>query len=390
MDLSFSEEDLAFRAEVRAWLTEHAPRERRPQDTAAMREFDLEWQRAQYEGGWAGITWPVEYGGRGATLAQQLIWYEECGALPLADVDACFVGLNHAGPTLIARARDQQKSEHLPKILRGEAVWCQGFSEPSAGSDLGSLQTRGEIDGHELVVSGQKIWTTFADVADYQELLVRTNRSAPKHKGLTWVICDMHAPGIEIRPIKTMGRDADFCEVFYDEVRIPLTSIVGAVDEGWSVAMSTLAFERGTAFTQSQVRLASVVEDLFAVARERTGPDGRRAVIEDDEMARRLAWARADVAALRAMTYAAVSRGARFDTPPPEGSMLKLRYSDLAQEIYRLALEVMGRDAMRYVSRWAPDGWSGAYLHSYAISIAGGTSEIQRNIIGERVLGLPR
>src|SRR5437016_1189352 len=192
-----------------------------------MREFDLAWQQTQWKGGWAGISWPKEYGGRGASLIQQLIWFEEYGRPGLPGFDACFVGLNHAGPTLMARATEEQKGFHLPKILRGDVVWCQGFSEPGAGSDLASLQTRAEVDGDELVVTGQKIWTSFADVADWQELLVRTDRHVPKHRGITWVICDIHTPGIEVRPIETMDHDHEFCEVFYDEVRVPLANVVG-------------------------------------------------------------------------------------------------------------------------------------------------------------------
>jgi alkylation response protein AidB-like acyl-CoA dehydrogenase len=355
-----------------------------------MREYDLAWQRTQWEGGWAGISWPKEYGGRGLPLIQQLIWCEEYGRRGLPGIDACFVGLSHAGPTLMLRATEQQKAEHLPKILRGEVVWCQGFSEPQAGSDLASLQTRAEVDGDELVVTGQKVWTSFADVADWQELLVRTDPDSPRHKGITWAICDMHTAGIEIRPIETMGQDEEFCEVFYDEVRVPLANVVGEINGGWGVAMSTLSFERGTAFTISQVRLAKVVEDLIEAARQRTGPDGRRPAIADDEVARRLATSRAEVASLRAMTYSGISRAAHQKSPGPEGSIIKLYYAEVAQRIYRLAFDILGPDGLEFITRWAPGGWSGNYLYSYAISIGGGTSEIQRNIISEHLLGLPR
>ncbi len=391
MDLTFTDAELDFRDEVRTWLGEHRPTETRPiHDRNAMREFDLAWQRQQHEGGWAGISWPAEYGGRGASLIQALIWFEEYGRLGLPGIDACFVGLSHAGPTLIANASEAHKSFHLPKILSGDVVWCQGFSEPEAGSDLASLQTRAEIDGDQLVVTGQKIWTSFADVADWQELLVRTDRDAPKHKGITWVICDMKSPGIEIREIETMDEEAEFCEVFYDEVRIPLTNVVGRLNDGWRTAMSTLSFERGTAFTVNQVRLAKVVEDLIELAKSKTGPDGRRPAIQDDEIARRLSQARAEVAAMRAMTYAGISRSARFGSPGPEGSITKLYYSDLAQRIYKLGYDIVGADGLHFLHRWVPGAWSGSYLYQHSASIGGGTSEIQRNIIGDRVLGLPR
>jgi alkylation response protein AidB-like acyl-CoA dehydrogenase len=390
MDLTFTADEQEFRDEVRTWLEEHRPREPRPHDRQGIREFDTAWLRTQHDAGWAGISWPTEYGGRGLPLIKALIWFEEYGRLGLPGIDACFVGLSHAGPTLIERASDEQKSFHLPRILRGDVVWCQGFSEPEAGSDLASLQTRAVVDGDQLVVTGQKIWTSYADVADWQELLVRTDRDAPKHKGITWVICDMRSPGIDIRPIRTMDGEEEFCEVFYDEVRIPLDNVVGDLNEGWSVAMSTLSFERGTAFTVNQVRLQKTVEDLIELAQQRPGPDGRRPLIADDEIARRLAEVRAEVAAMRAMTYAGISRSMRHGSPGPEGSIIKLYYSDLSQKVYRLGFDIIGDDGVEFISRWVPGGWSGSYLYSHAASIGGGTSEIQRNIIGDRVLGLPR
>jgi len=382
MELAFSAEDNAFRDEVRTWLVEHAPLERRPRRGVAMREFDLNWQRLQFEAGWAGIAWPVEYGGRGLPLTQQLIWYEEYAKLGMKAIDTRFVGLSHAGPTLIARASPEQQADHLPHILRGDVVWCQGFSEPEAGSDLASLRTRAELDGDELVVTGQKIWTSYAHLADWQELLVRTDPGLPKHKGITWVICDMRSPGIDVRPIHTMDNGEDFCEVFYDEVRIPLANVVGGINNGWSVAMSTLSFERGTAFTIVQVQLSSTVERLIDLARDRS-------LLGDDEIAHSLARARADVAALRALTYLGISRNLRSPEPGPEGSMLKLQWADLNKRIMRLAVEILGATSLAY-NEEGEDIWSELFLLSYGISIGGGTSEIQRNIIAERVLGLPR
>jgi alkylation response protein AidB-like acyl-CoA dehydrogenase len=389
MDLDFSAADQEFRDEVKTWLAENVPDEGRPHDRTEMRAFDLAWQRRQYEGGWAGIAWPADYGGRGMTLTQQLIWHEEYALAGAPDVGCNFVGLNHGGPTLVARASEEQKAYHLPKILRGESVWCQGFSEPNAGSDLAGLQTRGDVDGDELVVSGQKIWTSYADVADHQELLVRTDRDAARHKGITWIICDMDLPGVEVRPITTMARDQHFCEVFYDDVRIPLANVVGRVNDGWNVAMSTLGFERGTAFMSRQVALAQQMERLIDMARERTGSDGRP-MIANDEIAGRLADLRAQVAALRAMTIAVVSRNARVEVPGPEGSMIKLYFADVTQSLARLAMDMLGDDELEFVPSGGDDSWSGNYLRSFAASIGGGTSEIQRNIIGERVLGLPR
>ncbi|MDT5004731.1 MAG: hypothetical protein QOJ24_1907 [Mycobacterium sp.] len=390
MDLDFTPDQLEFRDQVRTWLDENKPTEPRPRDDAGMRDYDLAWQHTQWEGGWAGIAWPEEYGGQGLTLMQQLIWYEEYAARGFPGIDACFVGNSHAGPTLITRATEDQKSIHLPKILRGEVIWCQGFSEPDAGSDLAALRTKAVVDGEHLVVTGQKLWTSFATVADYQELLVRTDNTGSKHKGITWVICDMSTPGIDVRPIETIEGGSEFCEVFYDDVRVPLANVVGNVGEGWSVAMATLSFERGTAFTANQVRLAKIIEDLIDYARDHVGPDGRRPAIADDEVARRLARARASVASLRALTYTNICEAMKTETPGPRGSIVKLMYAELAKEIGELAMDVLGPASIRHSSRWDDDGWAGYYYYSFSQAIGGGTSEIQRNIVGERVLGLPR
>ncbi len=390
MDLDFSAGQRDFREEVRTWLAEHKPAAPRPSDAAGVRAYDTGWQRTQYDGGWAGISWPKEYGGRGLSLLEQLIWYEEYGRASLPSIDSTFVGLNHAGPTLIQCATPEQKETHLPPILRGDVLWCQGFSEPGAGSDLAALRTRAVLDGDDLVVSGQKIWTSSASVSDWQELLVRTDPDAPRHRGITWVICDMHSPGIDVRPIRSMDGETEFCEVFYDDVRIPRANVVGALHDGWRVAMSTLSFERGTAFTAGQVRLASTVEQLIELAGQRPGPLRRGPALADESLAVRLATARAEVAALRAMTYAVISRGARDENPGPEGSIVKLYFSEIEKRVARLSMDVLGPDGLRFVSKWLPGGWSGDYLRSFSSTIGGGTSEIQRNIIGERVLGLPR
>jgi alkylation response protein AidB-like acyl-CoA dehydrogenase len=390
VDLTFSAAERAFRDEVRTWLHEHVPREPRPHgDGPEMREYDTSWQRAQYDGGWAGIAWPVEFGGRGSSTIEQLIWFEEYARADAPWIGCCFVGINHGGPTLIARATPEQQAFHLPRILRGDAVWCQGFSEPDAGSDLAALRCLAEIDGDELVVTGQKIWTSFAHVADYQELLVRTDPDAPRHQGITWVICDMHSPGIEVRQIPTMDRGAEFCEVFYDAVRIPLANVVGEIGGGWSVAMSTLAFERGTGFMAEIIDAGRTVEHLVDEARTRAGRDGRP-VIHDDGIARELAEVRALVTVLRSATYRAISRNARRGAPGPEGSMLRLAYGELQQRIQQLTLDVVGMAALSYRPLRAQGPSTGRWLRSFAATIGGGTSEIQRNIIGERVLGLPR
>lgn len=393
MNLDLTAEELAFRKEASTWLRDNLPTEARPPEGQEMRAFDLAWQRTLFDGGWAGINWPTEYGGRGLTDIQQMIWYEEFAKAnpPFTLNNSCtFVGNLHGGPTIIVNGNEEQRSTYLPQILKGEAVWCQGFSEPGSGSDLASLSTKAEIDGDELVVTGQKTWTSYAHVADVQELLVRTDPTAPKHKGITWVVCDMNSPGIEIREIRTMSHVTDFCEVFYNEVRIPLSNVVGGLHNGWRTAMSTLGFERGTAFMADQVELAATVERLIDEAKVRIGPDGKRPAIKDDELARRLSLARAEVAALRAMTITGISRNARTDTPGPEGSIVRLFHGELHQRVYQLALDIIGADALRLTEVDGEGVWTGPYLQSFAYTIGGGTSDIQRNIVGERVLGLPR
>ncbi|MGH9172294.1 MAG: acyl-CoA dehydrogenase family protein [Acidimicrobiales bacterium] len=388
LDVSPAEQD--FRDRARAWLQENKPADEAPDDPHESYDYELAWQRRQFEGGWAGVSWPVEYGGLGLSLAEQLIWYEEYALAGAAAPRACFVGLRHAGPTLILRGTDEQKAAYLPPILRGELTWCQGFSEPGAGSDLAGLRTKGVVDGDDLVVTGQKIWTSYADVATYQELLVRTDPAAPRHKGITWIICDMRSPGIEVRPIRTLAGPSEFCEVFYDEVRIPLANVVGGRGDGWSVAMSTLSFERGTAFMAEQVALERKIDELTQVAAEVVGPDGRRSALEDDEIARRLGRARAEVAALRAMTLAAVGRSSAQPQPGPEASMIRVMYGELEQRIARLAVDVVGPDGSSGGMAARRRSWTYEYLWSLQATIAAGSKDIQRNIIGERVLGLPR
>jgi len=388
MDLNFTPQEQQFREQVRTWLHANVPHETRPYEGAESRAFDLNWQRQLFDAGWAGISWPSEYGGRGLSTIQQLIWHEEYAKADAPYVGMSFVGLNHAGPTLIAEASDAQKAFHLPKILRGEVIWCQGFSEPGAGSDLAGLRTKAVIDGDHLVVTGQKIWTSYADHAQYQELLVRTDPEAAKHQGITWVICDMSLPGITIRPIEMMSGGHHFCEVFYDEVRIPLANVVGKINDGWRVAMSTLSFERGTAFMAEQVELARRVDKLIELSRTQPSPLGKGFAINDDELRRRLGQARAEVAAMRSMTLAGISRNERTGKPGPEGSMIRLYFSQLQQRVFRLAMDILG-PAQTALSPLG-QGWSQPYLRAYAATIAGGTAQIQRDIIGERVLGLPK
>jgi alkylation response protein AidB-like acyl-CoA dehydrogenase len=381
MDLDWTPEQQAFREALRDWLATNLPAERRPHEPAAAAAFDRAWQRQLFDGGWAGLNWPVEYGGRGLSILQQVIWYEEYVRAGGPPMGFRFVAQNHAGPTLIALGTDAQKEAHLQPILTGEHLWCQGFSEPNAGSDLASLRTRAVVDGDTLVVTGQKVWTTGADQADVQELLVRSDPASERHKGLTWVICPMDAPGIEIRPIRKMTGRAEFCAVFYDEVRIPLANVVGQLHQGWTTAMATLGFERGTSFIGEMAEIAMRLERLIEAARA-SGAD------RDDEVRRKLADRRAEVAALRALNYANLSRYARGERPGAEGSITKLFTNEVARSVQELALELSGGAALDgdLDANEAADAW----LNGMVLTIGGGTPEIQREIIADRVLELPR
>jgi alkylation response protein AidB-like acyl-CoA dehydrogenase len=385
MNLHFSRDDRLFREQARAWLHDNVIRDRRPHAGPEMRAYDLAWQRKQYDGGWAGVSWPQEFGGLGLSLTRQLIWHEEYARADAPDNHLCFVALNHAGPTIIARGTEAQKQFHLPKILAGDVIWCQGFSEPNAGSDLASLKTHARIEGDHLVVNGSKIWTSHGHLSDWQELLVRTDIDVPKHKGISWVICDMKTPGITLRPIQIMTspNQVHFVQCFYDDVRIPLRNVVGNVNDGWNVAMSTLGFERGTAQVRDQIRYAFLVEKMIRKAQDRLGSG---AGLSRDEIGARLAQLRADMAAARAMTYMVVSR-AEAGIQDSQSSLMRAMVGETQQRARRLALDIIGPYALENPET---DDWVYFYLRSFSITIAAGTSQIQRNIIGERVLGLPR
>ncbi|HET8933485.1 MAG TPA: acyl-CoA dehydrogenase family protein [Polyangiales bacterium] len=366
-----------FRQQARAWLASNVPRTAPPIDGPESREYALAWQGAKARGGWAGIAWPKEMGGRGASVLEQIVWFEEyVRAGAPSPLDPTFVAVNHAGPTLMVCGTEEQKAFHLPKIVNGEAIWCQGFSEPGAGSDLAGVKTRGTVDGDQLVIEGHKIWCSFADIADYQELVIRTGAAGDKaSKALSWVICPMNAPGITVRPIRTMAGAFKFCEVFYDSVRIPLSNVVGGLNKGWATAMSTLAFERGTSSLAQLLALLQKVEWLLsACPRDRP------------HMRARIAQLRAEGAAIRAMTYR-VALDSAESTPDSSGSLARLAFAEFAQRVNTAALELFGIDAPEVVG---DHGIGHDYLDAFSETIAGGTSEIQRNIIGERVLGLEK
>ncbi|MGW7024366.1 acyl-CoA dehydrogenase family protein [Streptomyces decoyicus] len=382
MDLTYTQEEEDFRTRLRGWLgtvLPGLPAKPAATDWPGRRAYDTAWQRMLYDAGYAGLHWPEDAGGQGATPTQHLIFLEETERAGAPYVGANFVGLLHAGPTLAAEGTAEQRARWLPPILRGDEIWCQGFSEPDAGSDLAALRTRAVRDGDTYVVSGAKIWTSHAEVADWCELLVRTDPAAPKHRGISWLAMPMDAPGVTVRPLRTLAGSAEFAEVFLDEVRIPAAHRVGAENDGWRVTMVTLSFERGTAFVGEVVACRRVLGALARAARA----NGRW---DDAVLRRRLGRLHAQFAALWRLTQWNVSEAQQGGgVPGTGGSVFKLRYSQARQELYDTAAEVLGAGALDADHEWVADR-----LSSLSYTIAAGTSQIQQNIVAERILGLPK
>jgi alkylation response protein AidB-like acyl-CoA dehydrogenase len=376
LDLRFSDAEEQFGAEVHAWLRDNLsapPTFGSIEDEIA---WGREWQARMAAARWVGIWWPREYGGRGASPVQVAIFnmeYARAGAPQLVNR----VGINLAGPTLLAHGTEEQRTRFLPKILDAGEIWCQLFSEPDAGSDLASLKTRADrVDGGWLL-SGQKVWTSYAQFARWGICLARTDQSAPKHRGISYFVVDMHAPGVEIRPLVQITGEAEFNEVFLDEVFVSDQALVGEVDNGWAVANTTLAHERGTNFPFKE----QVVHEVYLdrLYREFRSPSTTSVEIEDG-----LAQAFVELRILRLHNLRTLSRLARGIEPGPESSVVKLAWTTMTQNLSSVALELTGGDAALVGE------WQRQWLWSKAASIAGGTSEIQRTIIGERMLGLPR
>ncbi|WP_053708429.1 acyl-CoA dehydrogenase family protein [Streptomyces sp. NRRL B-3648] len=375
MDLSCTPEEEEFRARLREWLgtvLPTLPAAPPPGDWPGRRAYDLGWQRMLYDAGYAHVHWD-------ASPTLRLIFLEETEQAGAPYVGANFVGLLHAGPTIAAEGTAGQRARWLPPILRGEQVWCQGFSEPDAGSDLASLRTRARRDGDAYVVTGSKIWTSHAEVADWCELLVRTDPAAPRHRGLTWLALPMDAEGVTVRPLRTLAGSAEFAEVFLDEVRVPAANRVGEENDGWRVTLVTLSFERGTAFVGEVVACRRVLTGLARAARD----NGRW---DDPALRRRLGRLDAEFRALwRLVQWNVSAAEANGGVPGPGGSVFKLRYSHARQDLYDAAAEVLGPDGLDLDRPWVLDR-----LSSLAYTIAAGTSQIQRTIVAERILGLPR
>jgi alkylation response protein AidB-like acyl-CoA dehydrogenase len=384
VDLRDTPEEAAFRAGLRAWLEDNLPERLHGHRGGAARFDDpalREWSRALYEAGYIGLTWPEEYGGKGAPYTHQAIFLEEL-ARAEAPPHIGVIGLGMAGPTIMAHGTEEQKSRYLPPLLSADEIWCQGFSEPEAGSDLAGVRTSSRLEDGHFVVNGQKVWSSFAHMADFCILLTRSDPESTRHAGLTYLIVDMHAPGVEVRPLRQLTGESEFNEIFFTDVRVPAENILGEVGAGWQVAMTTLLHERGTLGFALQAALEVQVRKLIALARDR-GADQ----LQRDRIARE--WIEAQ--ALRFTNYRSLSALMKTGLPGPEGSISKLVWSEANQRVTKLALEILGPDASLGQEN-APYGgyWQYQQLRSRGNTIEAGTSEILRNIVAERVLGLPK
>ena len=393
MDLNLTADELKFRDELRAWLKTNAPKdwdEFREESMEKRFDYLRHWQRKLFEGGWAGISWPKAYGGRGASLMEQVIFWQEMAiadAPPMANV----LGLGLIGPTIIAFGTEAQKKRFLPKILSAEEIWCQGFSEPDAGSDLANLRCEGRLDGDHYVVNGQKVWNSYGWAADWCELVVRTDPSVGKHKGITMLLVDMKSSGVEVRPLRQMTGETEFNEIFFHDVRVPVENVVGKVNEGWSAAIGTLMHERGTFGAGLQIIYQRNMNRLIELS-HKLQRNGRPAA-EDPVIRQKLAQCYAEIEIMRMNQMRAFSRINATGVPGPEGSIQKIFWSELNQRFQQVAQELLGP----YGQLEAGDdhaidkgAWSYGYLRTRGNTIEAGTSEIQRNIIGHFVLGLPK
>ncbi|HEY0173790.1 MAG TPA: acyl-CoA dehydrogenase [Pyrinomonadaceae bacterium] len=390
MDLNLTPGEQRFRDEFRAWLRGNVPAEwaggaAGSEERAEYIRYLRDWQRKLYDGGWAGISWPKEFGGRGASLMEQAIFQEELARASAPQLVGT-IGLSLVGPTIIALGTDGQKARYLPKILSGEEIWCQGFSEPNAGSDLAALGTKAARAGDDFVVNGQKIWTSFAQMADWCLLLVRTDSEAPKHKGLTCLLADMRAEGVTVRPLRQMSGDSGFNEVFFSNVRVPASKVLGEVNKGWTTAITALMNERANLGSGIQVIFKRQLEAL--VERSRTVERNGRPASEDPLVRQKLAQAYLELEILRLNTNRALTSLSKSGVPGAEGSIQKLYWSEMNQRTQQYAQEILGPYGQ--LKDFDKGMWEYGYLRTRGNTIEAGTSEIQRNIIAERVLGLPK
>ena len=386
MDFSFTKEQTEFRHELRAWLEANVPSRQPPTDLDEEAAYLTAWQRKLFDAGWAAVHWPSEYGGRGASLTEQAIFQQEMARVRAPQM-MNRVGINLVGPTLIAHGTEAQRQRYLPKILSCEEVWCQLYSEPNAGSDLAALRTQALRRGDTFVVNGQKVWTSYAQFASFGILLARSAPSAAKHKGISCFIADMQSPGITIRPLRQITGSSEFSETFFDDVSIASEMLIGDENNGWHVATTTLSHERGTSFPFKEQMLHKIYVDQFATLLH------DMALTNDSKLRQIYAECFIDVEIMRMHNSKMMTRLSRGELPGAESSIVKVFWADLTKKMGSAALRALGpRAQLVNESPHAVDGgrWQQRMLWSRCGSIAGGTSEIQRNIIAQRLLGLPR
>jgi len=376
MDLTLTPEEQAFRDEVRGWLDANHPGPAPEGDDQARFEFEREWQGKLHDAGWAGISWPKEYGGRGASLIEQVIFSEEM-ARAKAPRPANVLGLVMGGPVVIAHGTEEQKERFLEPILSAEEIWCQGFSEPESGSDLASLKTKAVPQNGGWRITGQKVWTTFAHEAKWCMLLARSDPDAPKHKGLTYFILDMEQDGVEVRPLRQLTGEAEFNEIFMEGAHAPEENLIGGIGNGWNVAITTLMHERAGLGAASAIALRRELDELIGLIRE-------RGLGEDPLIRDRIARLQIAAEALRLGGLRTLTQTMRTGIPGPEGSLAKWEWADANQALTELATEVLGPEGLERTE------WSYRFLRARANSIEGGTTEVMKNIVAERVLGLPK
>jgi alkylation response protein AidB-like acyl-CoA dehydrogenase len=374
MDLTFTEREGAFRDELRAWLADNHPGAEPDGDDYQWRR---DFQRRLAEGGWAAVHWPVEYGGRGATLTESAIFFEEL-ARARAPLPANVLGLLLAGPTIMTYGTPEQKERFLAPIVTAEEIWCQGFSEPEAGSDLASLKTRAVKDDGRWLITGQKVWTSGAQHSKWCMLVARTDAEAPKHKGLTYFLLDMEQEGVQIRPLRQITGEAEFNELFFEQAEVADENVLGGVGNGWKVALTTLMNERAGLAFFLQVRLRQMLDELLGEAE-------RRGLLEDPVVADLLGELHVRAEVLRLTAYRGLTQVERYGQPGPEGSLTKWMWSETNQQLTQLAAELLGPEALLAGGRWSYE-----LLRARGNTIEGGTTEILKNIVAERVLGLPR